>query len=172
MSSATLPLVAHWRNALRDSDLDRTAKLVGFVISTYMDSTGVARPAKTTIAHGASLGREPGKRKGNTAVDDAIDRLEASGLLVVDRKRGQRGFLYGASIPRWAEGLKSHADARDRGHSIPRGHDTESLAKRAGIPRPGVGESVESEEESVSTRASARGKHRSADARDYSEYDR
>lgn len=153
--SETLPLVAHWRNALRDSDLDRTAKLVGLVLSTYVDARGVAWPAKTTLARGASLGRET--QKGNTAVDTAINRLEAAELLVIDRKRGRRGFLYGLRIPRWYEGLKSHADARDNGSEIPRGHDAKSLAEVALIPRPGEGESDESAE-SVSTRAHARQK--------------
>jgi hypothetical protein len=164
-------LVVHWRNTLRDCELDRTAKLVGFVLSTYMDARGVAWPAKTELARGASLGRNPGERKGNTAVDGAINRLEAAGLLVVDRKRGRRGFVYGAAIPRYAEGFKSHADARDNGYEIPRGHvglegleiprgtDAKSHAERAEIPRPGVGESVESEKQSVTTaRVRARGK--------------
>jgi hypothetical protein len=162
-------IVVHWRNTLRDSDLDRTAKLVGFVLSTYMDGRGVAWPAKVKLAEGASLGREG--QKGNTAVDNAIDRLEAAGLLVVNRKRGRRGFLYGAVIPRWAEGFKSHADARDNGVLIPRGWDAKSLAKVAEIPRPGEGESEESERESV-LRANARRQNKRADTRDYSEYNR
>jgi hypothetical protein len=150
-----IPLVAHWRNAVRDSDLDRTAKLVALVLSTYMDHTGAAWPAKTTIARGASLGRVG--QKGNTAVDSAIDRLEAAGLLVVDRRRGRRGFLYGAAIPRDGEGFESHVATRDNGGQIPRGWDAKSLAEYAEIPRPGEGESAESAE-SVSARASARTK--------------
>jgi hypothetical protein len=165
-------LVVHWRNTLRDCDLDRTAKLVGFVISTYMDGAGVARVGKTTIAKGASLGHNPGnnpgQRRGNTAVDTAVDRLEAAGLLIVDRpakRAGRRGFVYGAAIPRYAVELKSHADARNNGYEIPRGHDAKSLAEVAGIPRPGVGESAESANQSVTTaRTRARGKQPRANA--------
>lgn len=173
-----MSLVVHWRNTLRDSDLDRTAKLVGFVLSTYMDGRGVAWCSKTTIARGASLGHNPGdnpgQRRGNTAVDAAIDRLEASELLIVDRKRGRRGFTYGAAIPRRAEGFKSHADARDNGVEIPRGWDAKSHAELAEIPRHAVGESAESAE-SVSTRA-AHAEKKSARSRaanvDLSAYDR
>jgi hypothetical protein len=149
--------VAHWRNALRDSDLDRTAKLVGFVLSTYMDGRMAAWPAKTTLAHGASLGREG--QKGNTAVDTAIDRLEARGLLVVDRKRGRRGFHYTGVIPRWYEGferMESLAATGDNGPVNPPRNGAKSLADSSEIPRPGEGESAESAE-SVSMRANARG---------------
>jgi hypothetical protein len=150
--------VAHWRNALRDSGLDRTAKLVGFVLSTYMDGRMAAWPAKTTLAQGASLGRED--QKGNTAVDNAIDRLEARGLLVVDRKRGRRGFRYTGVIPRWYEGLEameSHAAARDNASVNPSPNGAKSLADSSEIPRPGEGESAESAE-SVLLRADARGR--------------
>src|SRR5436305_519399 len=120
-----------WRDALRDSDLDRTAKLVGFVLSTYMSGKGKAWPAKITIARGAGLGRP--EQKGNTAVDNAVDRLEAAGFLDVERRRGRGGFSYQAAIPR---------ALRD---SIPRGDEgKESPAETAQIPRRGEGESAES----------------------------
>jgi hypothetical protein len=165
--------VPRWRDALRDSDLDRTAKLVGFVLSTYMDGRGVAYPAKTTLAEGASLGREG--QKGNTAVDTAIDRLEASGLLVVDRKRGRRGFLYTAVIPRGDgafDSLESLATAGDNGVVNPSRNGARSLADSSEIPRPGEGESVESERKRFYTRAPRATQTRRADARDFSEYDR
>jgi hypothetical protein len=83
-----------WRNAIRDSEmLDRTAKLVCFVISTYMNGKGVAYPGKETIARGAGLG------KGRRSVDGAIDRAEAAGYLEVTRSKGRRPFRYSATAP-------------------------------------------------------------------------
>ena len=60
-----------WRDAIRDSNLDRTAKLVAFVISTFMDGRCLAWPSKTTIGDGAGLVLR--------AVDRAVDRIEAAG---------------------------------------------------------------------------------------------
>ena len=82
------PLVAEWRNTVRESGLDRTAKLVAFVLSTYMSGEGVAWPSKDTIAAGASLVPR--------AVDAAIDRLEAFGLLDVERSKGRKANRYRA----------------------------------------------------------------------------
>jgi hypothetical protein len=82
-----------WRNAIRDSDLDRTAKLVAYTISTYMNGAGEAFPGKGTIAVGAGLG------KGRRAVDHAIDRIEAAGFLEVERSKGRRSFHYRATRP-------------------------------------------------------------------------
>jgi hypothetical protein len=165
--------VRHWRNALRDSELDRTAKLVGFVLSTYMDGRGAAWPAKTTLAEVASLGREG--QKGNTAVDTAIDRLEGAGLLVVDRRRGRRGFLYTAVIPRADGGfdsLESLATAGDNGVVNPSRNGAKSLADSTEIPRPGEGESVESERKRFYARPRRANTNKRADARDFTEYDR
>jgi hypothetical protein len=86
----SLPLVAVWRNTIRDSGLDKTAKLVAFVLSTYMDAHGRAFPSKATLASGASLG------EGRRAVDKAIVRLEEAGLLHVTRSKGRRPFQYRA----------------------------------------------------------------------------
>lgn len=154
-------VVVHWRNVIRDDpDLDRTASHVAHVLATYMDADGVADGvAKTTIARGAKLGRPD--QKGNTAVDRALERLEAAGLLLINRSRGRRGYLYAAVIPRPDEGLarsKSLAQTRDNGYEIPRGADAKSLADRRQIPRPGVGEREEREEQRVITQASPAGK--------------
>src|SRR4051812_32384832 len=97
--------LADWRDALRDSDLDRTAKLVGLVLSTYMNGSCIAWPSKITLAKGASLGRAD--QKDNTAVGNAIDRMEAAGLLDVERRRGRRGFVYTGVIPRPGVGLET-----------------------------------------------------------------
>jgi hypothetical protein len=136
-----LSLVAHWRNVIRDSGLDRTAKLVALVLSTYMDAGGYAYPSLATLAEGANLGA------GCTAVKDGLARIEAAGLLVINRRRGRFGWSYQALIPRAVVGLEAA--------EIPRGSTSKSHADRTEIPRPGVAESDESAE-SVSTRADAR----------------
>lgn len=85
-------VLAAWRDALRDSALDTTAKAVGFVIATYWDSSGSgAFPAKATIARGASIGKR--------TADRAIDRLEAAGFLAIHRSGGRRSNRYRASLP-------------------------------------------------------------------------
>ena len=75
MSALPPPVV--FRRAVRDSDLDSSAKLVGFVIAEYMNPDGVARPSKETIARGGSLSVR--------AADAGVRRLEASSLLLVER---------------------------------------------------------------------------------------
>jgi hypothetical protein len=85
-----------WRNAIRDSELDRTAKLVAFVISTYLNGAGTAYPAKDTIARGAGLG------SGRRSVDQAVDRIEQAGYLEVTRSKGRRSFFYRATLPNLA----------------------------------------------------------------------
>ena len=91
-----------WRNAIRDSDLDSTSKLVCFVISTYMNTAGEAYSAKATLAKGASLG------EGRRSVDQAIDNSEAAGYLEVTPPgklrngrlyRGRNSFRYRATTP-------------------------------------------------------------------------
>jgi hypothetical protein len=124
-------LLPVWRDAVRDSGLDRTAKLVAFVISTYMDSSGSAWPSKATIAAGSSLGA------GRRAVDRAVDRLEASGLLVIKRSRGRVSFRYSATVP------SSHPDAtlfvRNLAH-----RNSEHRTNTAATSRVGTTESAES----------------------------
>ena len=61
-----------WRDAIRDSDLDRTAKLVAFVVSIYMNGQGWAFPSKATIAEGCNL-------DSIRTVDVAVQRLERAG---------------------------------------------------------------------------------------------
>jgi Helix-turn-helix domain len=94
-----LSRTAVWRDAIRDAELDRTAKLVAFVIGTYMNAAGKAYPSKRLIAEGCALG------SGKRAVDQAVDRLEAAGYLRVRRSRGRVSFTYYANVP------TSHPDA-------------------------------------------------------------
>jgi hypothetical protein len=95
--------MAEWANAVRDSGLDSTSKHVAHVLRTYMTADGLTghddrhpSPALVTIAAGMGLSA---RYKGNNAVKHAIDRLEAAGLLLVERRRGRRGFRYKAVIP-------------------------------------------------------------------------
>jgi hypothetical protein len=86
------PVVAVWRNAVRDSPLDTTAKAVALVLSTYMNNLGAAFPSKRTLAAGASL-------SSTRSVDAAINRVEAAGLLEIVRSRGHRSNSYLAIVP-------------------------------------------------------------------------
>ncbi len=157
MSERSLSVPAHWRNLLRDPSLPRTAKTVGWCLSTYMDASGFAFPSLLTLAIDCGLGR------GCTAVKDAITTLEAEGLLQVDRNRGRRGWTFQALIPRGAVGFSGGEILRPAvglngsdGSKIPRGADAKSHGTAAEIPRPAVGESAESAE-SISTRRSGAG---------------
>ena len=87
------PLLASWRNAVRDSELDRTAKLVAFVLSTYMDGHGQAYPSMSTLAEGASLGLNRATTRA------AVARLESAGFLDVFRSRGRGSHRYEATLP-------------------------------------------------------------------------
>lgn len=152
--SHELSIPARFRNAIRDSELDPTARLVAFTISTYMDSRGLAFPSKATIAAGAGLG------KGRRAVDAAVDRLEAAGLVEISRSKGRRSFLYRASPATLnrADGATfedanvAPEDAQRRISRRPTSHHVRTKA-------------VESEKESILT---GRGR---TNARDFSEYD-
>ena len=81
--SGELPFVAHWRNAVRDSDLDQTAKLVAYTLSTFMNGHGVCWPARPTLAEAC--------RCSVLTVDRAVVRVERAGLLAVERTKGGRG---------------------------------------------------------------------------------
>lgn len=78
-------LLAVWRSAICESELGASAKLVAFVLSTFMKATGstasdtVNGPSRQTIAAAASLS--------DRAIDAAIDALEdASWIEVLPRK--------------------------------------------------------------------------------------
>ena len=94
-------LLAKWRDALRDSELDTTAKAVGYVIATYWNGRGLhAFPAKLTIAAGASL-------RSVRAVDRAVLRLEQAGFLEVERSHGRSSNTYAATLPTPHDGTGS-----------------------------------------------------------------
>jgi hypothetical protein len=80
-----------WRTAIRDSDLDPTAKHVALTLDTYMNRHGIAWPSRASLATGT--GRTV------STIDRALRRLEHTGFLVVARSRGKRSNLYSASLP-------------------------------------------------------------------------
>jgi hypothetical protein len=88
-------LVHRWREALvRDSDLDSTARLVGFVISTHMQPDGSgAFPSTATIATEAGLGSSA------RTVIKAVRDLEQAGFLHVTRSKGRHSHRYLAVLP-------------------------------------------------------------------------
>jgi len=90
-----------WRDAIRDSTLDRTAKAVAWCLSTYMDRRGHARPSRTTIATGCSLS--------DRAVDKALISLEEAGFLAVARTKGgnSRVNAYAALMPPTANRVRT-----------------------------------------------------------------
>jgi hypothetical protein len=92
-------LVAVWRDAVRDSkELDRTAKLVAFCLSTYMNGNGNGWPSQDTIAAGGSIT--------DRAVFSATKRLEDAGFLVVERSRGRSSHTYVATLPLTANAVR------------------------------------------------------------------
>src|SRR2546423_12170186 len=76
---------------VRDSSASRTAKLVAYTLSTYMDRRGVAWPSQALLASGCSLSVR--------AVQSATLRLEEAGLLKVQRSKGRGSHRYTALVP-------------------------------------------------------------------------
>jgi hypothetical protein len=124
--------VAVWRDTLRDSKLDRTAKLVGLTLSTYMDRQGLAWPSQDTIAAGASLS--------DRAVCLATERLESAGFLEVERSRGRSSHRYAATLPPTANALRRSEWANSERHA-PNSERRSSNGERRS---PESGESAES----------------------------
>lgn len=87
MSGAPKSRVKVWRDAVRDSELDRTAKLVAHTLSTYFSANAASverPPSRATLASGASLC--------DRAVDAALARLETEGFLEIDPPAGERVY--------------------------------------------------------------------------------
>lgn len=161
-------LLAKWRDAVRDSDLDATARIVGMTISTYWRANGNgAYPSKSTIAKGAGL-------RSVRAVDYAILRLEAAGFLEVTRSKGHRANSYAATLP------TPHDDAGLPRMTVqgldgenPASDDTEPRMGMHSTPHGDAGESGKAKAKNLnaSARLRARGHKTSADASDYRQYD-
>jgi hypothetical protein len=75
-----------WRDAVRDSSLDSTAKGVAFALTTWMDLRGHAFPSRATLAAGAGYTVK--------TIDRAVPRLEKAGLLRVIRNSGRSRVNY------------------------------------------------------------------------------
>jgi hypothetical protein len=126
------PLVLAWRDAVRDSELRATVKLVAHTLSTYMDAGGAAFPSKLTIADGASL-------KSERAVDAAVLELEGAGFIDVSRSRGRSSNRYQAKLP------TPHADA-GFGGANPASDDSQPRISRRPTPHVAAGEIAEGDE--------------------------
>lgn len=106
--SGRKPPLAVWRDAVRDSGLDSTAKLVAYTLSTYM-SGGFpsAYPAVGTLAARCGLV--------DRTVQKAVRRIESAGYLVVSWSHGKSTNTYFAIVPPaagdalWAEWLSATA---------------------------------------------------------------
>ena len=77
-----------WRNALRDSALPSKAKLVGFVLSTYMDRLGLTYRGSRSPR--ATNPRPDGCSVSLRTVDGALADLELAGFLEIDPPKTQR----------------------------------------------------------------------------------
>jgi hypothetical protein len=95
-----------WKWALSESDLDRTAKLVGHVIAQHMDPDGACFPGRQRLARLCSLS--------DRTVDAAARRLEAAGFLAVQRTKGgnSRSNTYQALMPETANEVRRSEWAR------------------------------------------------------------
>jgi DNA-binding transcriptional regulator YhcF (GntR family) len=81
-----------WPRLLRRSRLSKTARLVGFVIATYLNAAGECWPSVATIAKGAGVSE--------STVHRAIRELRRSGYLWVTFRR-QETSIYRAKRPEW-----------------------------------------------------------------------
>jgi DNA-binding transcriptional MocR family regulator len=79
-----------WRVAVRDSNLDPTAKHVALTLDTYMNSRGLAWPSRATLAEATGLSVR--------TVERALKRVSQSGLIIVIRGRGRTSNLYRANL--------------------------------------------------------------------------
>ena len=91
--SPAKPLVGVWRDSLRDSAVDSSSKLVGLVLSTYMNGRGYARPGRVTLARGCSITTR--------TVETCVRKLETAGFLIVEWSVGGRSQtnVYQAHLP-------------------------------------------------------------------------
>lgn len=89
------PFVVLWADAIADSELDATAKLVAHTLRLHMRKDGRAWPSIALLARRAS--------SDSRTVQRAIARLEAAGFLLAERSRGLRANRYQAVLSTLAE---------------------------------------------------------------------
>ena len=80
-----------WREAIRASRLDPSAKLLAQTLSTYMDAKGECWPSKQTLSGDCS--------QDIRVVDRAMLRLESAGFIHVERSKGRKPNRYSAIVP-------------------------------------------------------------------------
>src|ERR1700751_4733110 len=90
-----------WRDAIRDSGLSRTDKLVCLLLSTYMNGQAETFVSKEKIAEKAGMSIR--------GVDNAILRIGEAGYPVVQRSKGRRpNHYFGVSPnPELWDGVKT-----------------------------------------------------------------
>lgn len=135
-------LPAVWRDAVRDSELGPTPKLVAHTLATYMNGRGIAWPSRALLAEGASLG------SGLRSVDAAVRTLEADGFLVVERSRGRSSHHYCATLPATAHEMRRSEWATAQ-------QTTSNRASGASNGAPRAPESVESAESGARSRGAS-----------------
>jgi len=131
-----------WRDVIRDSSLDSTAKGVGYALTTWMDWRGHAFPSRKTLAAGAGYNVR--------TIDRAVPRLEKAGLLRVVRNGGRsRANYYIALLPeRATESRRFEWEratlATEKGDSEAKNSDSGSpeSGKESGYKSVGVDRSV------------------------------
>jgi hypothetical protein len=93
----SVPIV--WRDLIRESQIPRPGKPIGFALSTYMNHCGFAYPSRETLAAAAGY-------KSVRTVDEGIKLLESCALLEVSRSRGRSSNGYQALLPADAADLR------------------------------------------------------------------
>jgi DNA-binding PadR family transcriptional regulator len=93
-------LVAVWRDAVRDSELDATAKHVAMTLSTWMNGHGACYPSRHSIAAGCSISL--------SSVDRALRRLEEASWVEIEHTVGgkRRTNSYAAFLPQTASQVR------------------------------------------------------------------
>ena len=117
------PRQAVWRDVVRDSALTWRGKVVGLVLSTYMNKHGHAFPSRDTIAAGGSVGVR--------TVDRALAELEVAGLLSVRRSKGRRANRYQAMLPATASDVRGWEWANSAPQASNRASQTVNRAPHA-----------------------------------------
>jgi hypothetical protein len=153
--SARKPLLGVWRDAVCESDLGRTPKLVALVLSTAMKAHGYAWPSQDWIAARASLS--------DVAVHKATAPLEKSGFLVVERSKGRSSHGYQATLPPTANALRRSEWEAAGGNSERDAPNSERDAPNSERRSPESAESAES----GALRAAAAPEGDAADARKF-----
>ena len=90
--AGTRSLLMRWSDALIESDLRSTTKLVGLVLRKWLNSAGSAYPSQATIATGASVSVK--------TVQKALRELVDAGFLTYrSRSNGRRSNQYQVVMP-------------------------------------------------------------------------